>query len=570
MANPTNTGTANQVLRSDGNGGAVWSSEASSAEIATATGAWLADNVAQETGYVVDASLTVQNAAADAKAVGDGLAALEADLNEYVIDRYGGEFSRNLITSNDSLTQGYVGASGTVNGSSSLAYTDYLPVVSGTVLRAYMDYNGFTSTVFRYICCYDSNQQVVPSAGVNNVQLNEFTVPDGIAFVRVTLYKSGSRTNHMVTANYVATYYSEYHAPVPLIQEDFLSPDSQTVVDELKQNSLNTTRFANNYHCSLPRQKLKLTQGIPESFYYFSAVFPPKTTYVDVGAGTQYCQKHSNRIEFYNTNTLSSANGYSWRVRDALYTQIDSYNGPAGIGAARSIIAENISDCTMLVIGDSTVDFDDMTQSLLDHFESKSKTLTLLGTLAPSSNSNNRNEGRAGWWAADYLTNKTYGSGNVVNPFYNPTTQTFDFSYYMRNQNYSSPDFVVLQLGINDLSNNVEKETLWSTMKVIIDSIRDYDSGIKILYNLPSTPSSNQSVRSTYLMDGLLKTCAYDEYALAHILSEYNAANVRASYCHLVVDPDTEIRDAIHPTAAGFEKMALEVVNQINHWQNGD
>lgn len=40
---------------------------------------WLAEHIIQETGYVLDTSLTVANAAADAKAVGDKIAALKAD-----------------------------------------------------------------------------------------------------------------------------------------------------------------------------------------------------------------------------------------------------------------------------------------------------------------------------------------------------------------------------------------------------------------------------------------------------------------------------------------------------------
>ena len=43
------------------------------AEAASVTSAWIADNLLQETGYVIDSSLTVANAAADAKAVGDAI-----------------------------------------------------------------------------------------------------------------------------------------------------------------------------------------------------------------------------------------------------------------------------------------------------------------------------------------------------------------------------------------------------------------------------------------------------------------------------------------------------------------
>ena len=48
----------------------------------TYTAQWIADNLLQETGYVIDNSLSVQNAAADAKAAGDFI----YDINEYLND----------------------------------------------------------------------------------------------------------------------------------------------------------------------------------------------------------------------------------------------------------------------------------------------------------------------------------------------------------------------------------------------------------------------------------------------------------------------------------------------------
>lgn len=46
-------------------------------KIAEATTEWLEENVDPETGYVLDSSLTVDNAAANAKAVGDILLPLK-------------------------------------------------------------------------------------------------------------------------------------------------------------------------------------------------------------------------------------------------------------------------------------------------------------------------------------------------------------------------------------------------------------------------------------------------------------------------------------------------------------
>lgn len=519
-----------------------------------------------DVGKIPDTTLTQSGQAADAKVVGDKISELKEDLNNLVVDRYGVYVSKNIINGESSLTVGYLAKNGTTYSSSSYAYTDYLPVSGGDVLRTYYTQQGvFDEHSLRYVCCYDESKNVLSDKGTNDSIL-AFTIPSGVAFVRATVYADSSKSEHVISLNQEVDSYSTYEAPVKSIEDDFLSPESQTVVDDLKNNILLSTHIKNNYHCSFPRQKLKMTKGIPESFYYFSAVFPPKTTYAKLAAGAQYCKCYNNKAYFKNDTLLSSSNGFNWMMYDAFFSLVDYYTGNAGYGGARSIIDENLMDCSLLAIGDSTVDHDTMTATLLSHFTEQGNTITLLGTLGDGT-SGNKNEGRAGWKASDYLTDKQYKG--VTNPFYNPSTQTFDFSYYMTNQGYLSVDFVVLQLGINDLSGGTDAGTLWATMKVLIDSVLDYNSSIKIIMNLPTTPNSDQSQTGSYLMNYLLSVCKYNEYALAHILSDYSSSNVRASYCHLILDPDTEIRDNVHPTAEGYAKMALEVINQINCWQNG-
>ena len=517
------------------------------------------------------AGTTWANTTKVASNLGDQVTDLKSAFDNCVLDRYGKYVSKNIINGENSLTAGYIAKNGTVSSSTSYAYTDYLPVSEGDVLRTYYTQQGvFSVRGMRYICCYNTSKSVMSSAGTNTGTTADnptFTIPSGVAFVRVTVYQDSSKSEHVVTLNCTVSAYSTYEAPKQVIEDDFLSPESQIIVDELKSNTLLSSHLKNNLHCSFPRQKLKMTKGIEESFYYFPAVFPPKTSYGLLTAGSQYSKKYNNKVTFANDTLLSSTNGYNWYMYDALYALVNSYTGNSGFGGARSIIDENLTNCSLLAIGDSTVDHDTMTATLLSHFTEQEHTITLLGTLGDGT-SGNKNEGRAGWKASDYLTNKQYNG--VVNPFYNPSTQTFDFSYYMTNQSYASVDFVVLQLGINDLSDGTDAATLWTTMKVLIDSILDFNSSIKIIMNLPTTPNSDQSQTGNSLMSYLLSVCRYNEYALAHILSEYNAANIRASYCHLILDPDTEIRDNVHPTADGYTKMALEIVNQINHWQNSD
>ena len=64
-------------------------------EAGSVTSAWIAENLLQETGYVIDNSLTVENAAADAKATGTHIFDLEYS------DRYKiGEIFREAVTTN--------------------------------------------------------------------------------------------------------------------------------------------------------------------------------------------------------------------------------------------------------------------------------------------------------------------------------------------------------------------------------------------------------------------------------------------------------------------------------------
>ena len=68
---PINTGTQNQVLRSDGNGNSYWDDNVNTEEIAPAVESWLEDHLDPTSQYVIDDTLTIEGAAADAKATGD-------------------------------------------------------------------------------------------------------------------------------------------------------------------------------------------------------------------------------------------------------------------------------------------------------------------------------------------------------------------------------------------------------------------------------------------------------------------------------------------------------------------
>ena len=112
-----------------------------------------------------------------------------------------------------------------------------------------------------------------------------------------------------------------------------------------------------------------------------------------------------------------------------------------------------------------------------------------------------KNEGRGGWSAMDYVT-KASDSG-MTNAFFNPSSQKFDFSYYMTENNFSGVDIVCINLGTNGTS---RADDTCDAIDEMISSIHAYDSDILILVSL-ITPGASQ--------DGwgnLVHTASADEF----------------------------------------------------------
>ena len=511
-------------------------------------------------GAITDAKLAASGVKSD---VSDLKSAVDANLLDFIAT-----VNPTNWFNNDGLVAGESNANGTVSASTTRKYTDYfIPVTEGDKVY-FRRGDNFGIGYMRHMTAYDADKNLLASKGSNSSQ-PEYTIQSGVAFVKITIDNPNLSVLPMITVGANApTVYSAYFDPYKRLTKDYLTESSQAAVDKLKNGTMNSLALANRYACSMPLTRFRQTVGIAETFYGKTARTPDETTFLLVDVGIERQERvTADNIHFPNAEAFSSANGFNWRMYDSAYAEIyNNLTSQYANGFPRSIIAENLSSCTLLAIGDSTVDQDTMTQKLLDHFTAKGATLTLLGTLGSG---NNKNEGRAGWKASDYLTDRQYYG--VTNPFYNPSTQTFDFNYYMTNQGYSSPDFVVIQLGINDLGSTRDFGAIWGCIKTMIDSILAYDNAIKIILNLPTTPTSDQHlVQSMYLPEYKNRVVNYDAYAITHSLSEYTETKVRCSYCHIILDPSSDIFDNVHPNATGYEKMALEIANQINHWQNDD
>lgn len=148
----------------------------------------------------------------------------------------------------------------------------------------------------------------------------------------------------------------------------------------------------------------------------------------------------------------------------------------------------------LIILGDSTTNNGIAVSKMNENFSSDAMSVTTLGTRGISPNNH---EGRSGWTFAKYFTNP--GDDAVANPFYNPSTKTFDAAYYFANSGVAIPDWFFINLGINDTFGLVTDNALNSTITTLngycdnmIASLKAVAPNIKIGVCLTIPPNYSQ------------------------------------------------------------------------------
>lgn len=222
-----------------------------------------------------------------------------------------------------------------------------------------------------------------------------------------------------------------------------------------------------------------------------------------------------------------------------------------------------------LVIGDSTVITNGngyVTQRIIDNLGSN---VELVGTMGRGSN---RFEGRGGWSTATYRTDELYN--NIRNPFYNPEKKDFDFKYYMDNQGFSDLNFVIINLGINDvigyksrqeMVNNVDN--IIANYDHILKSIQSYDSNIKIAINLPIPPTDNEEMFVNEFGNSLSQSTVKENNFLfvKHLIDYYGKSQeIDLVPIFMVVDTKNNFESSAHPNANGYRQIGDQITSYLN------
>lgn len=421
---------------------------------------------------------------------------------------------------------------------------------------------------------FDAEKTVVSDAySYNKTDFNYYTVPEGVAYLRFSFSRASFKTQMIVKLEegddgYInpadsSTYrpYEPFGAVEKII---LIKPELYKVPTKLSELE-NDVGFG---------QKASKPLALPPKMYAFAnqpvvtflqniLPYHPDDVYVRMTTSNKG-KLYKDRWEY--TPTGAETVSVKYIVCDHDYNELN--NDTFSLVVKDTTTRNSLK---VLVIGDSTVNAGAETQKMLDLATADGYGLTLLGTRG-TAGSTNQHEGRGGWTAEMYCTKASNTSGSVVNPFYNPDTETFDFTYYMEQKGYSGVDCVFIQLGINDLfafKKDTELaagvETYLSCMEIMVNSIHEYDPNIRIVLNMiiPCCDDQDEFTAGggNYGMVQTTWRCRKNTYdGNIALLNKFNGkTNIYISHFNAALDTVNNMDGGVHPVQAGYEQLGTQM-----------
>lgn len=185
---PSESGANDQILRSNGDGTTRWDDAATGEEIGTAVTAWLGEHVDPTETAVIDDTLTVEHAAAEAKATGDKISALKSAFTENT----GAEEIEGWVTKKRIKT-----SESTVDFTPSSTTAQYACIVADCVAGEKFTLSGYgTNTSYRLVCWCANDGTVIERFG------NNTTCEDDIIVAPTNAQKLVVNTQYTSTSKY--------------------------------------------------------------------------------------------------------------------------------------------------------------------------------------------------------------------------------------------------------------------------------------------------------------------------------------------------------------------------------
>lgn len=336
---------------------------------------------------------------------------------------------------------GYINKTGILFESASFLTTGFIEVNYPNTVR----FTGAVRIVF-----FDSDKNVLSYIGedLNTPIGTAADLPEGTAYVRVCWLSN----NDIKTASKKTVYLSdkdEEFQPFEVIDKDYIEKDESTDID------IGLMLSNDIYVCEGKEININ-HQSVLVGFDATKAVL----------SGSLQNVRSNGLLTTIKGGEVYGIKQYRAKPTSEYITKdinIHTVSETSGSGVTKKV----------LFIGDSKTDANVYTQKLLDMFVDDPMNIQLIGTRGNTDT--NRHEGRSGWSARMYVTNEWERGVVDDSPFFNPTTQNFDFGYYMTNNGYNDVDYVFICLGTNDA-----RDTMIQYYHEMIDGIKAYNPNVII------------------------------------------------------------------------------------------
>jgi hypothetical protein len=375
-------------------------------------------------------------------------------LNEKIVDVNKTDFiviGKNLFNKDTVTTGHYVNhANGNISVNVSYDASDYIEIEPDT---------NYTTNYVYYLAFYDENKIFI--SGLNNGYTNTFKTPVNAKYLRITItpdlldalqIEKGTSSTEYQPFGYVINkgLYQIANTASSFVIDGCIAPNIPAIIGKevniYFENILNdrANKYLINVICNIGKQQNERWICVPDA------------------AGT-----YPMTIEIYKDFSLVTS----------VTTSVVVKNASVGNGVNKK----------MLVIGDSTTANSIALTEVANLFSTDVMDISLIGTkgTAPV-----QHEGVSGWTTNHFYT-------NIASPFV--FSGVFDFAQYMATNGYSGLNYVVINLGINDVFGYTDDATLNAQITAIlaqyqsiIDNIKAYDANIKIGLGVTIPPNNSQ------------------------------------------------------------------------------
>ena len=466
--------------------------------------AWMDEHLDPAGSVVIDKNLSIEGAAADAKATGDKINELKSDLSDVNAEladvrvgadgvTYGsagdavrGQYNSlltNLLTKADdigsynrfnpsTITDGIITKTGSVVANSEWVYSDFIPVKPGMVLYAYHISAG-------NFAMYDSSRNIVSNS---TSWSNPFTVPAGVYFIRMTFHKIYVTSPTDPAFLSILETYDQYRPLTEYVHDaidnvvtyehdpvtNMIDP-SKCELGYILGDSDGSVHSSTTFYCTpfIPIE--------PNKQYYYSA-----NNYIYSG----YCA-------FYDANK-QYISGYGTSSADAHLNT--PFTPPSNAAYGRFTILnasalENAWMCETNQMAEKPADYaDELVTSFVPQkpTDYKGDDITLFNKILCIGDS-----------LTDGFFNESGGSRLIIRKYSYPTklqaltgvectnkgyagyTSVQWYEAY-QNEDLSGHDACIIQLGVNDQLQNVSESDMDTALANIINKVKTDNNGIKI------------------------------------------------------------------------------------------